>query len=1065
MSEFDVHSHAEEDEEEERKIEGDIEEKRKSKFDHLEDIFSLKKLLFDLNESSIDYALEEICESPFVSSIDSIWDLFHHIFHAVKFRYKKHQCYTTLTMNLYNKREEIPELAVIKDILIFKFHRVVPRCILPTEDIFYFSYLYKCFTQFLLSDEEIATELGIFHHNHPGKMNQLRFMCLWFLPELEKYNIELFDKIINYECDKFRKGIPRFQDDDCVAKFYSKEMLEKLRKNNWSLLKETIRTAYEPDSIGDAIRTDNIELVKDYVNRSDFNINSTLPKSPFLQIPLLNSSPTLIHAAAYFSSTKSFKFLLLNNANPKLTDNVGKTLSNFAVAGGCGEIIRICEQLNLPFDNTITFALQFHQNDILEWILSSNKSKSSIQKLLCDASAFGNIEFLYDILFTDNFFSSDEVCMEIYSTKDLLSMLQKVSIYEDHREVFEITNLFIEENMNREIDLTKIPKKGEDDGDNEYENEDINEFENEEIKQLFIEKLLNGDINMFDIEDISEYENEDLEEDGNEKLQSKFLISSLPKKFYNYQLFVCAINDSIRICKYIISNLEDKQVYFNDKRNNAINKAARNGHDDVLDLLLSTQLFDVNYLNKNNLDALYYAVSDGHTSTTEILLKHGAQFGRTSLKTNSFPIHLAAKLNFTPILALLLKSHPDLNLIDDENLTPLQQAAKNGRTEAIQMLLKVEYLNPNFVNNVFDDRTPLYLACEYGFSDSVKELIAHQYIQINTKCQGNSTPILAATYKRSFPIVKILLDTKKVIVNEKNQDQIIPLHIACRNGDEDIASALVDYEPSTSVINDGRGRLPIHIACINGHVKIVEKLLQIPEVVEKINEVDIDKRTPLHYSAMIPKNNLLKLLLTIKEIDVNATDNEGNTPLMYASLYGNYYNSFSLVHYKYEDDNETNSNEGSSNETNNSKKNSKNINILAVNNNNWTALHFAAHKDNDDIVQLLLPIMINSSLPDSVNAKTINGYTAVHLAVSQKAENSLRILLKESTVDVNARSSKKKTPLHFAAMYGFVAGAKMLLQRDDIDINAEDEFGLTPLKLALKYSRSSVANLINPTEL
>ncbi|KAG8174678.1 hypothetical protein JTE90_027148 [Oedothorax gibbosus] len=86
----------------------------------------------------------------------------------------------------------------------------------------------------------------------------------------------------------------------------------------------------------------------------------------------------------------------------------------------------------------------------------------------------------------------------------------------------------------------------------------------------------------------------------------------------------------------------------------------------------------------------------------------------------------------------------------------------------------------------------------------------------------------------------------------------------------------------------------------------------------------------------------------------------------------------------------------------------------------------------------------------NVNAKDIEGYTALHLAVTEKRLEIVRELIK-SGANVNAEEYENKcTPLHLACMVGKVEIVKELVEAG-AEIEQADKFGMT----AMDYAKNS----------
>jgi len=127
----------------------------------------------------------------------------------------------------------------------------------------------------------------------------------------------------------------------------------------------------------------------------------------------------------------------------------------------------------------------------------------------------------------------------------------------------------------------------------------------------------------------------------------------------------------------------------------------------------------------------------------------------------------------------------------------------------------------------------------------------------------------------------------------------------------------------------------------------------------------------------------------------------------------------------------------------------KEINVNAQNNQDRTALHFAANLGFEDITKLLL-----TTRDINVNAQDNEGHTALHCAANLGFGN-IRNLLLEKCADVNVQNKKGATALHLAVLLGNEQSVLDLLAgRPTISI--EDNAGFTALDLALLYNRIAI---------
>ena len=196
---------------------------------------------------------------------------------------------------------------------------------------------------------------------------------------------------------------------------------------------------------------------------------------------------------------------------------------------------------------------------------------------------------------------------------------------------------------------------------------------------------------------------------------------------------------------------------------------------------------------------------------------------------------------------------------------------------------------------------------------------------------------------------------------------------------------------------------PLLVTLRQGHLFYADELL-INDKNLKINDKDKHGYTALHYIAPLHLDfekkyirRFLKKLLEYPNIDVNITDNYGNTPLHLASWFGN-------------------------------------ADIV------WDLLFL-------DEVNEVFPERKESKLND----QNKYGETALHFAAKLSRKICVEVLLMRSDIQPNIKDHRAgNTPLHEAAKNGHTEIVKALLAHEDINPNLRNDAGFTPLQLAMQ---------------
>ena len=134
--------------------------------------------------------------------------------------------------------------------------------------------------------------------------------------------------------------------------------------------------------------------------------------------------------------------------------------------------------------------------------------------------------------------------------------------------------------------------------------------------------------------------------------------------------------------------------------------------------------------------------------------------------------------------------------------------------------------------------------------------------------------------------IQKLLD-KKQNPNIQNKTLYTPLMYACINNDIKLVKLLLKYKADPNIKNKNNGT-SLMIACRKGNIKIIKLLLK---TYKNINDQDNSLFTPLYYtitniSVAVINVDIIKLLLKLGA-DPNICNNDGQTPLIKASLYKN----------------------------------------------------------------------------------------------------------------------------------------------------------------------------------
>ena len=156
------------------------------------------------------------------------------------------------------------------------------------------------------------------------------------------------------------------------------------------------------------------------------------------------------------------------------------------------------------------------------------------------------------------------------------------------------------------------------------------------------------------------------------------------------------------------------------------------------------------------------------------------------------------------------------------------------------------------------------------------------------------------------------------------------------------------------------------------------------------------------------KNIIIVKHLIKKGADVNASNENGNTPLHLACIYEKNYNNNIVKELV----------------------NAKDVNVNVENTDGQTPLHIACEKC---LVQTVTKLVNAKDV--NVNVKNTEGQTPLHIACEKCVIVLVEQLVNAKDVNVNVENTDGQTPLHIACGKGFVEVVELLIEKG-ADINA-----------------------------
>uniref|UniRef100_A0A8C8DZH7 Ankyrin repeat and FYVE domain containing 1 n=1 Tax=Oryzias sinensis TaxID=183150 RepID=A0A8C8DZH7_9TELE len=283
---------------------------------------------------------------------------------------------------------------------------------------------------------------------------------------------------------------------------------------------------------------------------------------------------------------------------------------------------------------------------------------------------------------------------------------------------------------------------------------------------------------------------------------------------------------------------------------------------------------------------LHLASNWGLEEVVQCLLEFGANVNTQDAEGRT-PIHAAISNQHNVIIQLLI-SHPDirLNIRDRQGMTPFACAMTHKNNKAAEAILKREPGAAEQVDN--KGRNFLHVAVQNSDIESVLFLISVQ-ANVNSRVQDAAklTPLHLAVQAGSEIIVRNLL-LAGAKVNEVTKHRQTALHLAAQQDLATICSVLLENSIDFAA-EDENGNNALHLAVMHGRLNNVRVLLTESNV--DAEAFNLRGQSPMHILGHYGKENaaaIFELFLEcMPEYPLDKPDNEGNTVLLLAYMKGN----------------------------------------------------------------------------------------------------------------------------------------------------------------------------------
>ncbi|XP_078311391.1 uncharacterized protein LOC111135134 [Crassostrea virginica] len=420
-----------------------------------------------------------------------------------------------------------------------------------------------------------------------------------------------------------------------------------------------------------------------------------------------------------------------------------------------------------------------------------------------------------------------------------------------------------------------------------------------------------------------------------------------------------------------------------------------------------------------------------------------------------YPIHIAALFQNDSLLIKLLDLDRGGNIMIRtlwEEKTPLHLACANGHLSTVSHLLaRGAYINDiNLRKFGRSDKSLLSTACLSG-NESIVQLLLEKGANINPCLVFEGGPLYHACKTGKKTIVGFLLE-KGADVNLFSYYKKSPLYEACKLGHESIVLLLIENGANVNLLTRCKGSPPFE-ACRE------DSCAQTRFDDDFAIKICLNHaKSPLYAAIQNGNENIVRLLLD-KGADINLCSEYAGSPLYEACING-YENIILLLLGKGAQINLCSEYRGSPLHAACIKGNESNVRLLLENGADINSclkyagspLYAACVNDNESIVHLLLENNADVNLCSEYKGSPL-------YAACKKGNESIVQILLEKGADVYLCSKYKGSPLHAACENGDTSIVQLLLQQN-VDVNLCLKDIASPLYSACKHGNESIVHLL-----
>lgn len=301
-----------------------------------------------------------------------------------------------------------------------------------------------------------------------------------------------------------------------------------------------------------------------------------------------------------------------------------------------------------------------------------------------------------------------------------------------------------------------------------------------------------------------------------------------------------------------------------------LRRASKGRHLEVM-RMLSAAGASVGAADADGQSALHVAACAGDAVMMRLLHEHGAD---VAAETNAgwTPLHCAANGGHTEVVEELLDWGADPNITTNDGFTAFHEATRGGHVHTMN---KLASLGADVTSAAADGSPPLLTAFRTKRLAAVSVLLARGETRIDAADASGVTALLEAYRMGDMAMVDILLACG-ANANCVDNDGAGAIHYASMSGDCIVIGRLLAADPTVACKRTLKGAEPLHFAYLHKRKSAISLLLAMGG---NIRAVDSSDRTALHYAAEGGDLGLVRELVAMNVLRVQARDDDRLTAL------------------------------------------------------------------------------------------------------------------------------------------------------------------------------------------